>query len=551
MSTVYRASRWSLVIVGVLLLMAGAALLWIRTAGEPWLERKVREQVLTLVEETSIPGHTLRMDSIDVDLASGGLTMADVRLDIDPRLEQDMDRGAMDHLFTASAAGIRIRGLSFLRIFLFRELHMDAFELSGLRFTYWVGGSRQADDEVPAMERSTGSFGLVSVLMADTILIEDAIARVEDVSDALPDLDVAGLSISATGLCVQRGAMRSGVQLAVHDARLLVDSVHARLSDSGRLAVGAVALQVGTGSCTVRDVRCSTTPGPDRAEDLSFAADSLVLRGLDVHSLFADDGLFLSDLALHGLRIEAQLDKALGIQPGVRRPLPPEALLAWEFPLAIDTLRIHRGVVRYRERSDRTGRWGDVPLDDVHMQVNGLSNRGGAPPMVARCTGRLFDSANVALDYQALLDGSGAFHAEVVLGRMPLMQLNQAIGPLARMEVRSGSLHSLHMRLDGDDRRARGRVRMAYAGLLMGPEPGTPPAIAHQQLSGILAHLTEERHGGGLAGDRTRQVRVERDTTKALPHYLWQGLRKGLFRDVGADAWQRMRQVVRTGRQRR
>jgi hypothetical protein len=364
-------------------------------------------------------------------------------------------------------------------------------------------------------------------------------------------MDISGFSMSATGFSIRRGNVRSGVVLALDAGRLALDTAFARLANGGHLSTGAVALDWRTGKGLLHAVRWVSDDTGSAAKGLSLAADSLVVTRLDVRRLVADEGLSIGLLAVHGLHLDARLDKTMALADTNRHPLPPEALLSWEFPLAMDTLLLDDASILYRERSSRTDRWGEVPFSGVRVLALGIANGAGAPPLRIGLRGTLFDSASVTLDYRARLDGTDAFVADVSVGAMPLPQLNRALRPLTRAEIRAGRLDGLHMRLEGDDRRARGKVSMAYQGLLLGPEPGTPPELAHRQLAGIMAHLTEERHGGGLSGDRTRTVRVERDSTKALPNYLWQALRKGLFRDVGADSWQRMREVMRDGRQRR
>ncbi len=546
-----RFTKRDFLVVSTLVVLLGSVALWHFALGRSRLERQVRERLFAMVDASSIPGHALRMDSIEVDLVAGRLVVTGLRFDVEPHLLESLELGGLDHLITATADRADLRGVSYMRLLLSRELRMEAFQLSGLRFTHWVGGGRQADGPSPAAPEPLRPSGLVQLLHADTVLVDDASVRVEDVSDALPDMDISGFSMLATGFTIRRGKLRSGVDLALDEGHLALDTAFARLANGGHLSTGAVGLDWRTGRGVLQALRWVSDATDTAAKGLSLAADSLVVTRLDVRRLVADEGLSIGRLAVHGLHLDARLDKTMALADTNRHPLPPEALLSWEFPLAMDTVLLDDASILYRERSSRTDRWGEVPFRAVRVLALGIANGAGAPPLQVSFRGTLFDSASVTMDYRARLDGTAAFVADVSVGAMPLPQLNRALRPLTRAEIRAGRLDGLQMRLEGDDHRARGKVSMAYHGLLLGPEPGVPPELAHRQLAGIMAYLTEERHGGGLSGDRTRTVRVERDSTKALPHYLWQGLRKGLFRDVGADSWQRMRDVVRDGRQRR
>ena len=71
----------------------------------------------------------------------------------------------------------------------------------------------------------------------------------------------------------------------------------------------------------------------------------------------------LATAALRGLRVihlhaaYAALDKTLPAPAERPMALPGAALLDLPYELAIDSLHIRRGTLRYRERSDATGKW--------------------------------------------------------------------------------------------------------------------------------------------------------------------------------------------------
>lgn len=541
-----RCPRIYLVGFPALVFAALVLLLWVLGPGEAHLEQLLRVRLLSMVEKAGIPGHALHVDDVDLDLSTGNLTITNARLEVEPRLKDSLRAGAVHHLFTAEAAHIELRGVAYLRAIFTGKLYMDVFELSGLRCTYWVGGSRQGGaTTMPAA--LPGQTKLVHLLLADTVMVSDAVGRVEDVSDALPDLDLAGLSIKVIGFGLQQRGHRSGIRLQADDAWLTLDSARARLPNGEWITVGQVALDLRAGRAAVHTVLLrSAEVSTGHTEQI--AMDSIVVRRLDVRRLLADQGLFLGHACMHGVQLESALDKGLAPVDTVRHPLPPEALLGWRLSVSIDTIAVE-GAIRYRERSVRTGAWGEVPFDRVSMLVLGLSNQQRSGHLEARCTATLFDRANVELQYRAAVDGSGVFRVDLTVGSLPLHKLNRVLGPLARMEVRSGHLDSLRLWLDGNDHRAHGGVRMVYHDLLFGPTPGTPPDEAHRQLSSILTYLTNERNGGGLSGADHRKVHVVRDPAKSLPHYIWLVLRKGIFRDVRADVRQRIRTLRRAGRQ--
>lgn len=536
-------------LTGVLLVCA-VFWVWAHTSGAGHLADRARARLLRMAVDASLPGHRLQLGGMELDLGAGRLSITDAAMDLEPWLLDSLRQGSVQLLFAAKAGRIELREVSIWRLLLLQELQVQAIELTDLELRYWVGGGRQGSYATSTRNGPPDKLDLVRLLHADTLLISNASAWVEDVSDAVPDLEIARLDMTLLDLDMYRHGLRSGVRLAVNDGDLKLHSAYARLPDGHQLSIGGAVLPLGQGKGVVHDVRWWSDAEGSVARGLTLQLDSLVVQGLDLHRLLADQGMFVGHTHLHGLRVELFLDKTMAGPDTLRRALPPEALLAWQLPMRMDTLALHAAQVVYKERSALTGRWGSVPITDLDLVVQGMANHHIAAPLEALLEARIFGAAPLKVFYSAKLDGSGHFLADVGVGAMPLELLDPVLGPLARMHIRAGQLDSLRMRIEGDDRLAKGRVALDYAGLVLGPEPGTPPEVAHQQFSSILAELLDERHGGGLEGHRERHVRILRDSTRTLPHYLWSGLRKGLMRDMRGDVRQRVRELMHGKHQR-
>lgn len=534
------------------MLLACAGLwVWAHTSGAAHLADRARARLLRMALDASLPGHRLVLGGMELNLGTGRLSITDVSMELEPWLLDSLQQGSVGLLFAADAGHIELRGVSVWRLLLLRELKVQAIEFKDLELRYWVGGGRQGGSENGTRDGTPYKADPARLMRADSLIISNASAWVEDVSDAVPDLKIAGLDMTVLDMEMHRLGLRSGVHLVASDGQLKLDSAYARLPDGNHLSIGAAILPIAQGRGLVQDVRWWSGLEGISARGMDLQLDSMVVEGLDLHRLLADQGLFVGRTHLHGLRVELFLDKTMAGPDTLRRALPPEALLAWELPLRLDTLALHAAQMIYKERSALTGRWGWVPITDIDLSVHGMANHNATTPLEAQLVARLFEAAPLNISYRAKLDGSHHFLADVSVGTMPLELLAPAMGPLARMHIRAGKLDSLRMRFEGNDRVAKARVALDYTGLVLGPEPGTPPEVAHQQFSSILAELLDERHGGGLEGHRERHVRILRDRTRTLPHYLWSGLRKGLMRDVRGDVHQRVRELMRGKHQRR
>ena len=546
---------WRIVGGLALLLLAAAGWLawWATHGGEAWLDRKAEERIHVVIEQASVPGYRFTLGRLKADARHGRLTVTDAELGFEPRLLDSLRTGAYQYLFAGKVAKAELRGLSFWRLFLHGEFCVGAIELQGPEFHYYTGPKR-VDLADPFKRLGHGGNSLISVLFADTLSIAEASATVQDLNKDLPELKVNGLSIHSTGVRVSATGRNAGVQLSVAGTDLRVDSISTLLPDGSNLHIGAVSLSRAKRSGLLTDIRITPpsidTMNVDRTAKnvMKLAVDSIILTGMDLDRSIADEALFINRLGIHGLRVAVSLDKTLPAPTAEPVRLPPAALASMPFSIRVDTLDLSDAEVNYRERDAKTGRWGEVPFSKMNAQFRNITNDAAATTdsITGRFSTTFFDSAQVEGTYAAALDGSEKFIVTTTVTRLPLVEVNRATRPLMRMQVEKGILHSLTMRMEGNARRAKGTMELAYIGLLVRVEPGTPAALRSSMFGNVMDAMLQQQYGGGMTADRERTFSIERDPDRSMLTYLWHATREGLTRNLVPEAKERMRTMVRT-----
>lgn len=551
----------SLLLLGAgLLLVAAVAGWWVWHHGEAWLERTVRERIAQLIEEASVPGYTFTMEELLVDTRTGHLSVSGAVLDFDPKLLDSLRTGQFRYLFAARAGGIELRGLSFWRLVVMNEFRVEAFELLRPEINYLIGGERV--DLADPFTRLDGAGGpAISLVQADTFAIRGARARVEDLGGDLPVMGLEGLHVKGRSVHITMGAVRSGVRIQLGDAELAFDSLMAQLPDGDRLTIGRTTLSRTTRKGLVEGLRL--TPMEENTSDaarprrpvIALSVDSIRLSGFDVDRMIAYQALRIGHLELLDAQINVVLDKTLLKGGSVPRPLPTTSLRAWKFLVQVDTISVRRASALYRERDPDTRRWGTVPVDGIEGRFTHLTNYGPAildhPRIEGGFSGTLFHGARLSGRYTAELDGSDRFTVMATVLDLPLVKLNTATRPLLRIDVTGGMLHRLDLRMEGDDRRARGDLALHYSDLLVRVEPGTPRELRHSMFGSVLETMLAEAYGGGLSADRSNKYSIDRAPDRSLVTYIWHATREGLARNLAPEAWERMRRMLRTDAEQR
>lgn len=545
--------------IGVLLGTAAGGW-WAWHHGEAWLERTVRERIATMVDEASVPGYAFHMEELVVDTRKGQLLVTGAELGFEEVLLDSLRSGQFRYLFAARAGRIELRGISFWRLLVFREFRVEAFELQGPEIRYLIGGQR-VDLADPFARLDAGSGPAISFVQADTFTVRGARARVEDLRGELPVLGLEGLHAEAHAVRITTGALRSGVRLQLGGAELAFGSLVAQLPHGDLLTIGGTVLSRTTGRGLVQGLHLAPAPRDTTDRSLvrrpitELVIDSILLSGFDVDHLIAYQALRIGHLQLLDARLNVELDKTLPKGDPVLRPLPTTALREWNFMVQVDTLTVHRASALYRERDAHTRRWGTVPFHGLDGRFLHVTNFGPAiaehPRMEGTFSGWLFGSAQVSGTYMAELDGSDRFTVEADAQGLMVADLNSATRPLLRMELRGGQLQQLRMRMEGDDRRARGELAVRYSDLLVRVEPGTPRELRHSMFGSVIETMLKEAYGGGLSADRESRFSIDRDPHRSLITYIWHGTREGLARNLAPEAWERMRLMLRTDAEQR
>lgn len=529
---------------------------WAFRHGRAWLDRTVEARIQEIIDQACVPGYRFTMARLDADAVHGSLHVVQAELRFEPRLQDSLKAGAYRYLFAAEVDTIALRGLSFWRLLVRGEFNVDAVVVSGPRFHYYTGSGHVGLADPFNRLAGTGDGGLVQLLYADTFRVHRAGAVVQNESWRLPTLHVDGLDVECLGAGIRAARTRSGVQLAVGDAHIHADSIGTWLSDGSRLQVGSITLERTGGTGLINNLRI--TPAPLDSTDrtalrttrVALTVDSITLHGLDLDRSISDEALRIQRTGLYNLRIAAALDKTRPEPPFHTVMLPAMALDSLPIAIRLDTLDLFHADIVYREREPRTGRWGEVPFQEVDGRFTGITNDEELKAQGTRLKGdlrfRIFGSAPATATYSAALDGSNRFTVDAEVHDLALTRIDTLTRALLRMQVRYGELHRLQLHMEGNNDRAKGSLAMNYTDLRFGVEPGTPAEVRHSLFGNVLEAMLSQTYGGGISADSERNFNVDRAKDRSILTYAWHGVREGLLRNLVPEAKERMRVMLRT-----
>lgn len=185
-------------------------------------------------------------------------------------------------------------------------------------------------------------------------------------------------------------------------------------------------------------------------------------RGFDFDR-WPREGLAARAVQIDSFAIDVLTNRRIPSVEGSGNPwLPHELVRSFDGRLDVDSL-IVRGGIEYRDLPDRevTGA-GTITFDDVVGRISGISNTGGAPPMVVDATLHVLGApAEIRIELP-LDDDRFLMRTQGRVGAIDLTRLNSLTIPLEGLEIQGGRLEGLRFDVTVDGLIAGGTVWAAY-----------------------------------------------------------------------------------------
>ncbi len=204
---------------------------------------------------------------------------------------------------------------------------------------------------------------------------------------------------------------------------------------------------------------------PYQTDYIQLKTGRINIHRPDLHSYFNDTLIHIGTLAIFEPAINVYRDKRPPSQPNVIRPLPVDMIKRLPFKLAIDSVLVHNGEVKYEEHSEKTNKSGVISISRLQALLANVRSRNvhDKDSLKLQADAYLLDSIHVNLRlHESYTDSLAAFLMTTRVGPANLMILNKVVEPLASVRIRSGQLDTLTLRAIGREYLSYGEMHMMY-----------------------------------------------------------------------------------------
>ncbi len=275
----------------------------------------------------------------------------------------------------------------------------------------------------------------------------------------------------------------------------------------------------------------------NQSDWFDVSIESLDVQGLDSKQILSDSALNIQHIELTGAELYVYRDKRLPFPEDQMGYLPQEQIRSIPFPLLIDTL-LFNGTVIYEEHPDDYEITGIISFDNMEAQILHLTNDESKnnETMQLKASGQIVEEG--AFDVNVLFElgrPDNRFSFDGNVRDLPLDSLNQMLGPVANVNIRSGYAEEIDFQFTSNDTLAVGDMVFLYKDL---------------KLKVLNAKKHEANFGSGLMSffantfvirsknprflfPRKGTVYFKRDTSKAVFNYWGKSILSGAVSSVG------------------
>lgn len=249
----------------------------------------------------------------------------------------------------------------------------------------------------------------------------------------------------------------------------------------------------------------------------------------------------IKNVALNQVNAEVYRDKNIPFPVDQYRAMPQKALHALNLPVWIDTVSI-TAAISYNEKPINSDLEGVMTFDNVEGFVINvrMEDTLSDQPMLFLARGDLFNQAPFNLRVRFDQQGPNyPFQMQGSVSEFDLVTLNQMLGPVAGVNIRSGYGEKIEFNFSANDKVASGDMRFRYDDLKI-DILNKKTHEAHGLGRGIKTFfantfVVKKKNSGFAFFVKKGQIFYERDTSRAIFNYWGKALISGAVSSIGIN----------------
>ncbi|MDR1715931.1 MAG: hypothetical protein LBS20_08795 [Prevotella sp.] len=277
---------------------------------------------------------------------------------------------------------------------------------------------------------------------------------------------------------------------------------------------------------------------PTHMDWFDVTTGNISLSGVDYRTYLSDNILNAKRLVVKDVMLQNLKNKKIYTPPKLQ-PLIYTKLYDLPFRIAIDTTDVSNFSVIYEELPKNGTVPGQISFMGMNARIDGLTNIASHPQqyMHLNANGNLMGTGYFTAKWDMSVSSDyDCFVLDAHLHRFDLRDLNQIITPLAKAEIKSGTLKDLTFRTEASSMNASVGMKFLYNDLSVNILKGDDPESSNKFVTNVAnAFLRSNNPNKENSKPREPYLYIERDPYHSTFNYFWQILQPAVVESVGVS----------------
>lgn len=507
----------------------------------PWVRSKIAEQLKKLEQGNG----QVTYDDLDVDMLSGDLDLKNFAI----------DRQQAGQQYRLSFGGLHVHGLGVLAYIFNGQIRFKNVRIEKPAITFNI---LQQTDTLHNKAQ-------------DSLQLPDIIFKTLKLSDGTFTIKQNGSLVLTGKFNIKGSDFNMDPKKKLRYKYFDTDALHLTFSDLRflfpdslyQLNIKSIALNPQKGRARIDSVHLKSrydkyklahVAGHEK-DWVDINLPTVVIQGLDLAQIINENLYHAESIAINGFDALIFRDKRLPFPDKPDTKLPHEVMSELNFKMALDTVRLQRGNIRYQEFVARHSEPGQVSFEKLYATGYNITN---------------VDSLMKKVNYTAHLDArsmvmgkallKAAFTFPLTAGAQPytvsgnmknanLTVFNPMITQVDFFKIEKGHMKNLTFNFHYNTENADGKMEFRYEGLkisTLDKETKESDGLGEEIKSLIANAVVVKNSNQSKSGNPLRigEIHFARNKKKSIFNYWWKSLLTGFRSSTGVSS---AKEKVNTG----
>lgn len=453
------------IILGLLLLVVGTGAFYIYRNVDQIAEDILRDSIIKQYNNNANTKYLIDLEEIDFNLYNGSADLRKIRIypkDSLVTYKRTIDNKPIANIsIEIEIEKITLENLDYLLAINERKIEVDRFEINNPRFEIYYHDGLKLEDTTA---QDTVDLKGIFLTHYDTFRIKEVAiinaistySTISNSSDTFEVVHVNRLSYQINNVVAHEQSLNSNQLVEIESYELHSDHIKTKIHNSTEISIGKIDYHSESNLLELSNLDIIPVLNSKdflkklkaRKAWIKVTVDNLKIQDLDINKWVDSNQVWIDKMELTKPKLEVQTDSRIPFPKNENKPMLGEMIISIPLSFYVKECDIKKAHIYLGMRGTETTELGVLTFDNMNVQAKNITNMKSLinenPIMAIRARTAVNKTGKVNAQIDIDLSSAQSKTSFNVQGtNLKLPSFNSVLGPILRVDVKSGIMKSL------------------------------------------------------------------------------------------------------------